>query len=73
MDIEDNKTTLAVAALVIVVVVGIGFLAYYGDFGTTGTDTLSEENSQPESSSTSGQVSINVLPNPNQSGEGGGE
>ena len=69
MELKSNKTTFTIAVLVIILIVGIGILFYNGDFGVKAPT----ENTASQIGSTSGQVSINILPNPNANNDEGGE
>ena len=72
MDIKDlkkNKNVLAATVLVLVLVVGVGIIAYSGDIGVD----VPTANSVAKTTTTSGQVSINILPNPESNTEGGNE
>lgn len=65
-DIQKNKTAVAIAVLAIILVAGVGIFAFSDDFGIE-----APEEGAREYSTTSGEVSINILPNPNS--EEGGE
>ena len=68
-DLQKNKKNITIAVLVIILIIGVGIISYSGDFGVN----VPTERPNIQSSSTSGQVSLNILPNPeNQGGNNNG-
>lgn len=63
MEIQDNSKTYLMAALLLVLIVGIGIISYTSDFGIEeGSVKVPERTNKPAVSRTTGKVTINVFP-----------